>query len=208
MLFSEHQKGHHAIETDDSSCSPPTKEFSSTDETGQHSTGGPDAALKDESLAEKFSSELEAARARLSETSQTAPTTDKDCSSVADSATEIHAGAPINARRDLKPATSTVCGSGLPERPSYGHRAGFDAFMTGYIFAHFALTQTPQPLETMYKSQSFNEAMIAGLSSMRNRLGNRNKSVPLILVKSQFCKTSQGHRDNCLKIAELKKHLF
>ena len=93
-------------------------------------------------------------------------------------------------------------------RPSYGHRAGFDAFMTGYVFAHFAhfaATQTnhKQILPMVCESLEFNEAMIAGLSPMRNKLSNRNRPVPLILAKSQFDNTSPGHRENCAKIAQL-----
>ena len=86
------------------------------------------------------------------------------------------------------------------QKPSFGHRAGFDAFMTGYIFAYFAAVTTPNK----HSISISNNTMIAGLSSMRNRLSNRNKPVPLILAKSQFEKTSQTHRDNCLKIAEFK----
>ena len=86
------------------------------------------------------------------------------------------------------------------QKPSFGHRAGFDAFMTGYIFAYYAAVTTPNKHSLSISI----DTMIAGLSSMRNRLSNRNKPVPLILAKSQFEKTSQIHRDNCLKIAEFK----
>lgn len=80
--------------------------------------------------------------------------------------------------------------------------------MTGYVFAYYAVTQTKLdgPL-SVPEALALDEAMIAGLSSMRNRLGNHNKTVPLILAKSQFAKTSQTHRENCAKVAEFEKLL-
>ena len=80
--------------------------------------------------------------------------------------------------------------------------------MTGYVFAYYAMTQTKLdgPLSAP-EALALDEAMIAGLSSMRNRLGNHNKTVPLILAKSQFAKTSQTHRENCAKVAEFEKLL-
>lgn len=150
-------------------------------------------------LVNQFAAELEAAKSRLSSTSNQAitpppPRHPTDTTSTC---------ATING--DIESSVKTMAavsgGSiGPAQKPSFGHRAGFDAFMTGYVFAYFAAVTNPNKRSV----SSLNEAMIAGLSPMRNRLSNRNKPVPLILAKSQFEKTSQTHRDNCLKIAEFK----
>ncbi|XP_051984543.1 target of EGR1 protein 1-like isoform X2 [Xyrauchen texanus] len=63
------------------------------------------------------------------------------------------------------------------------HRAGFDAFMTGYIFA-FARTLTANTEE------SPNAPFITGCL---NKLYLSGKSVPLNVVKSTFSKSSKAH---------------
>ena len=87
------------------------------------------------------------------------------------------------------------------QRPSFGHRAGFDAFMTGYAFAFFVLRQ----LDASHLDGSVvrsMEAMLAGLAGMRNKLANRSK-IPLQITKSHFTRTSVGHRKAWNRTAEL-----
>ena len=75
------------------------------------------------------------------------------------------------------------------KRPSFGHRAGFDAFMTGYAFAFYVLKQLGD--SSVGRSA---ESMLGGLAAMKNKLANRGKSVPLQIARSHFAKTSEGHR--------------
>ena len=88
---------------------------------------------------------------------------------------------------------STSSSHGYTKKPSFGHRAGFDAFMTGYSFSHFAVK--------VAKSDSGGlSTLFSGLSDMRNCLGNRWKPFPMRIVKSHFAKTSLGHRKTWKKI--------
>lgn len=75
--------------------------------------------------------------------------------------------------RDQAPKTS--------ERKAEGgtHRAGFDAFMTGYIFA-FATIQN-------------NEGPESWIPVCANKLYLSGKSVPLHVAKSTFSKSSRAH---------------
>ena len=189
----------------------------------QHcSTSSPAGNTEDDdgqrSLAEKFASELASARQRLATSSEEPPTSEiprtsaasdepSPCCSVGATTEPVSTSSTHTSLSDVE--MSEKVSNVTEQRPSYGHRAGFDAFMTGYVFAHFALTQTNlKEQATPTGSLPFDEVMIAALSSMRNRLSNRNKPVPLILARSQFDKTSPGHTENHLKIEKLKKSLF
>ena len=77
-----------------------------------------------------------------------------------------------------------------------GHRAGFDAFMTGFIFAHF-----------ISKHGCFRELKDSvtmtdlGMHDYQNRVALSGKDIPLQITKSNFAKTSKDHNE---KIASLK----
>lgn len=73
------------------------------------------------------------------------------------------------------------------ETPSYGHRAGFDAFMTGFAFACYALQSAD--------SADLSGGYLGGLERMKNCLPSRpgNWRVPLYILKSHFVKTSSTH---------------
>ena len=193
------QKRRVSEETNDD-CSTPLKQCCSTPVNGGITPQDEGGKI----LAEQFASELETAKTRLATSSENAAT---DTLSHASSSLPPHPSTTASESVSTQLENSSGDCDFLAQKPSYGHRAGFDAFMTGYVFAHFALSQNSHQKPSTTESddsREFDEAVIAGLSSMRNRLSNRNKSVPLILARSQFDKTSPGHRENCDKIAKLK----
>ncbi|XP_038048473.1 target of EGR1 protein 1-like [Patiria miniata] len=90
----------------------------------------------------------------------------------------------------------------LPKQTG-GHRAGYDAFMTGFIMATLASTTMgqhsgpSQPAKTE-GGQEFVEAF--RLTEFRNRLFLSAKAVPLLIAKSKFAKTSQNHRQKMKRL--------
>ncbi len=99
-------------------------------------------------------------------------------------------------------------GENVKLKPSFGHRAGFDAFMTGYSFASIAVS-----LCTAKENGSSGaccmaevavergQGILAGeLEEMRNKLANRRKAFPLHILKSHFTSTSQQHKNAQLSI--------
>ena len=61
-----------------------------------------------------------------------------------------------------------------------GHRAGFDAFMTGYCFAFY--------------EQNHEALCSEGVKEWRNKVYLTAKDVPLLIMKSHFAKTSAQHQ--------------
>jgi target of EGR1 protein 1 len=80
-------------------------------------------------------------------------------------------------------ASSTNTASG-------NHRAGFDAFMTGFCMATYY---------HRYKTQNA-ATFVESISDFLNKLNLSGKDIPLKVEKSQYCKTSVNHNEKWKKV--------
>lgn len=87
-------------------------------------------------------------------------------------------------------------------RPSFGHRAGFDAFMTGYTFTCYALRLAKSSDLKLLPPHSPTDTLLFGVRHLRGCLGNRGKDTPLRITKSHFAKPSKGYQATWEKLNE------
>lgn len=71
------------------------------------------------------------------------------------------------------------------------HRAGFDAFMTGYIFAYSCTFIRKEEAEEVDKEQKQEDP--SWVPTCLNKIYLSGKAVPLNVVKSTFSKSSKAH---------------
>lgn len=78
-----------------------------------------------------------------------------------------------------------------------GHRAGFDAFMTGFAMASFAARYG-----SVCSAGNKNKALLSDwrLDELVNKVCLSGKSIPMIITKSSYCKTSKQHAEKRLEM--------
>lgn len=152
-------------------------------------------------LIDLFKQELAVARQKLTSESLR-HTSESSCDPVKQSYDSVN-----ESRGPLK----EVCDTGN----TCGHRAGFDAFMTGYTFACYALNSCQQlltrriacsgdkpcsekdsrPLQCIddVASEISPDQLLEGLSLLKNCLNNRGQT-PVRIAHSQYSKPSDAHR--------------
>ena len=105
----------------------------------------------------------------------------------------------------LEPRVSVACPdiqnggkeSVVEEARSGGHRAGYDAFMTGFSMAFFVAKYGRVP-------ESCTERVALcdlGLEDLHNKVYLCGKDIPMSISKSTFAKTSKDHREKFQKLS-------
>ncbi|CAB4018418.1 Hypothetical predicted protein [Paramuricea clavata] len=95
--------------------------------------------------------------------------------------------------QDKKPSDKsdqTLLTKASTNTASGNHRAGFDAFMTGFSMATYYHRFKTQDAATFAE----------GIPDFINKLNLSGKDIPLKIEKSQYCKTSANHNETWKKI--------
>lgn len=85
------------------------------------------------------------------------------------------------------------------------HRAGFDAFMTGYIFAYSCTLCKKEKVEQAMEQTKHKEENESWLPACLNKVYLSGKAAPLNVVKSTFSKSSKAHLQKMELIWGLQK---
>lgn len=99
--------------------------------------------------------------------------------------------------RNASAADSSSCAKALPPNRSGGHRAGFDAFMTGYIFASLVIKhgRSAEGATTVNSLSDFGIAEEFG-----NKVYLGGKDFPLQIAQSNFAKPSKLHAEKWARL--------
>ena len=96
--------------------------------------------------------------------------------------------------RPVAPPQATKVPDSPASTPRFsGHRAGVDAFMTGYCFASYVLRLATSSGGRGKEMAGFPE-MLEAVSDLSNKIALAGKPVPLLVTKSQYCSTSACHQ--------------
>jgi len=79
-----------------------------------------------------------------------------------------------------------------------GHRAGHDAFMTGFCFASFLAQKVMTGSKELRSSP--HQCWAEAVSEVRNRVCLSGKDFPLLIQKSGFAKCSKSHLEKYSRI--------
>lgn len=91
----------------------------------------------------------------------------------------------------VAPTTTTTAEDAASRKRLEGgsHRAGFDAFMTAYIFAHACTLEAKEQAE----KKEMKEEKEQWLPACHNKVYLSGKAAPLHIVKSAFSRSSKAH---------------
>ena len=86
-----------------------------------------------------------------------------------------------------------------PKTRDCGHRAGFDAFMTGYCMGTYLLQ--------LGQRNDRSELALSSLVEIANRLSLTKKDVPLHITRSHFTRPSVSHTEKLKRLKERVSHI-
>jgi target of EGR1 protein 1 len=92
----------------------------------------------------------------------------------------------------------------LEESRSGGHRAGFDAFMTGFVLACFISKHCTMGQDGgRVVGAGIKFSQLTGLEGLTNKIYATGKDQPIIVAKSNFCNPSKNHMDRMQKLRKM-----